>query len=95
MIKLLKKARENKGLSQTQLSRLTGIDQSYISKLELSPFYKHSPTIRQITKLSKELNICPICLTHWFLAFHMNCSHNCIDTKTIVMCNKLMLIHNS
>ena len=92
---MLKKARDNKHLTQRELARLTGINQSYISKLEQSPTYKHSPTLRQITKLAKELELCPICLTHWFLSFHMSCSNECIDTKTIVRCKKLMLIHKS
>lgn len=62
---MLKKARLNKKYTQNFLSKKTGISQSYISKLENSN--KHSPTIREILLLSKALDICPLCLSGWFM----------------------------
>lgn len=62
---MLKKARLNKKYTQNFLSKKTGISQSYISKLESSN--KHSPTVREILLLSKALDICPLCLSGWFM----------------------------
>lgn len=88
---MLKAARNVKNLTQKELSRLTGISQSYISKLENDKFNAHSPTLRQIVKLSKELNLCPINLCKWFLDLHMECSNNCLKLQEPIICKKLLI----
>lgn len=63
---MLKKARKNKNLTQMQLSEITGISQSHISKLEQNKFI-HSPTIRQVIALSQALDIDPLKLAEYFI----------------------------
>lgn len=46
--------RKNKGLSQQELSSLTGISQTYISKIEES---KRQPTIGKAIVLAKALGV--------------------------------------
>lgn len=53
---MLKKLRKQKGLTQIQLSKLSGISQSYISDLE-KDYFISSPTVRQIIALSNSLDI--------------------------------------
>lgn len=89
---MLKLARLKKGLTQDQLSILSGISQSYISKLENEDFKLHSPTLKQIVKLAKVLNICPVNLAKWFLGFHMNCSNNCLQISKPEICKHLILL---
>ena len=58
MIKLkLYKICINKRMSQSKLSRLTGISQSYISKIESGT---QTPTLEIINKIAKTLDVCPI-----------------------------------
>ncbi|WP_413927257.1 helix-turn-helix domain-containing protein [Clostridioides sp. ES-S-0123-01] len=54
MENILKISRTNKKITQNQLSKMTNISQSYISKLERECFY-HSPTIKLIIELTKAL----------------------------------------
>lgn len=63
---MLKKARKNKNLTQMQLSAMTGISQSHISKLEQDKFI-HSPTIRQVIALSEALEMNPLKLAEYFI----------------------------
>ncbi|HCQ5582052.1 TPA: helix-turn-helix transcriptional regulator [Clostridioides difficile] len=63
---LLKTYRKKKKLTQRRLSELTGISQSYISKLEKEEF-KHSPTLTQIILLADILEIDQIILSEFFL----------------------------
>ncbi|MBH7858735.1 helix-turn-helix transcriptional regulator, partial [Clostridioides difficile] len=51
MESLLKYHRKKKKLTQRRLSELTGISQSYISRMENKKF-KHSPTLTQIILLA-------------------------------------------
>ena len=44
-------------MSQSKLSRLTGISQSYISKIESET---QTPTLETIDKIAKALDVCPI-----------------------------------
>ncbi len=68
---MLESARKNKGLTQKQLSKLSGISQSYISKLEDS-YFIHSPTITQIITLSRALDIDPLELADYFIKKEIN-----------------------
>ncbi|MEG1310689.1 MAG: helix-turn-helix transcriptional regulator [Romboutsia sp.] len=68
---MIKSARLSKGLSQSQLSKITGISQSYISKLE-KPYFVHSPTITQVISISKALDIDPIILARYFIIKELN-----------------------
>lgn len=68
---MIKSARRSKGITQSQLSKLTGISQSYISKLE-KPYFLHSPTISQIISISKVLDIDPIELAKYFIIKELN-----------------------
>lgn len=68
MLKLLRK--HNK-LTQKQLGDLTGLHQSYISKLEDSNFH-HSPTVTQIIALSNALDVNPIILAQYFIEKEIN-----------------------
>lgn len=66
MSSLLKYHRKKKKLTQRRLSELTGISQSYISKLERETF-KHSPTLTQIILLADVLEIDQLILSENFL----------------------------
>ncbi len=50
----IKQARENAGLTQTELSIRTGLPQSHISRLENG---QHSPSFSTLDKISKALDI--------------------------------------
>lgn len=52
----LKKSRENQGLTQPQLAKISGLSQGYISEME--NFLK-SPTLDTIEKLANALNVHP------------------------------------
>lgn len=62
---MIKKARRTKGLSQNELSKITNISQSYLSKLERTTF-THSPTVTQILALSKALDIDKVTIFLYF-----------------------------
>ena len=47
------------GITQETLSRLSGLDQSYISKLERYGRYE-SPTLHTLEQIAKVLKICPL-----------------------------------
>lgn len=68
MLKILRKYNK---LTQKELAELTGISQSYISKLESNKFY-HSPTVTQVIALSKVLKIDPIVLAQYFIDKEIN-----------------------
>ncbi|TGA61444.1 XRE family transcriptional regulator [Clostridioides difficile] len=63
---MLKISRTNKKITQSQLSKMTNISQSYISKLEREYFY-HSPTITLIIELTKVLEVDVLELTKYFI----------------------------
>ncbi len=69
----LKKIRENKGISERQLSKITGISQGYISEIESG---KKSPTIRMLYKIANALGICPHCLLPVTIYCNSNCKEN-------------------
>lgn len=62
----LKYYRKKKKLTQIELSKLTGISQSYISKLEQEKFI-HSVSSKDIILLSDILGIDQLILTEYFL----------------------------
>ncbi|KOM89544.1 helix-turn-helix transcriptional regulator [Clostridium botulinum] len=66
----LKEIRENKGISERQLSKITGISQGYISDLESG---KKSPTVRMLYRIANALEICP----HYLLPVTIYCSNAC------------------
>lgn len=68
---MIKRARLLKGLTQSELSEITGISQSYISKLE-KPYFVHSPTITQVITISKALDIDPVSLARYFITKELN-----------------------
>lgn len=68
---MIKSLRRSKGITQSQLSKLTGISQSYISKLE-KPYFLHSPTISQIISISEVLDIDPLELAKYFIIKELN-----------------------
>lgn len=51
----IRKYRKLKNLSQEQLAKLTGLDQTYISKLENGA--SKNPTFETIGKIAKALNV--------------------------------------
>lgn len=53
----LKEARRRKGLTQVELSTLSGVTQTAISALEVGR--SHSPTWETVAKLSKALRVKP------------------------------------
>ncbi|HDF2670561.1 TPA: helix-turn-helix transcriptional regulator [Clostridioides difficile] len=63
---MLKISRVNKKITQSQLSKMTNISKSYISKLERECFY-HSPTITLIIELTKVLEVDALELTRYFI----------------------------
>lgn len=78
MIKLL---RMNMGLTQKALAIKIGITQSYMSKLENYDLYHKKVSVEIITKLAKELKVCPIDVFVYFtknLSFgKLNCHFDC------------------
>ncbi|EGT3735108.1 XRE family transcriptional regulator [Clostridioides difficile] len=63
---MLKISRTNKKITQSQLSKMTNISQSYISKLERECFC-HSPTVSLIIELTKALEVDVLELTKYFI----------------------------
>mgnify|MGYP003373222876 FL=1 len=53
---MLKILRKQNGLTQSQLGKITGLSQSYISVLEKN-YFVSSPTIRQVLILSDALGV--------------------------------------
>lgn len=53
---MLKTLRKQKGLTQVQLGKISGLSQSYISDLEKN-YFVSSPTIRQVLALSDALDV--------------------------------------
>ncbi|WP_270647484.1 helix-turn-helix domain-containing protein [Paeniclostridium hominis] len=72
---MLKNARKKKKMTQMQLSAITGISQSHISKLEQNKFI-HSPTIRQVIALSEALEMDPLELAEYFIDKEINSKKN-------------------
>ena len=52
---MLKTLRKNRGFTQAELAKRSGISQSYISDLE-KDYFVYSPTVRQIIALSNALD---------------------------------------
>lgn len=52
----IKIIRTRKGISQTNLARMAGISQSYLSELESN---KKSPTLRELCKIAEALKVHP------------------------------------
>lgn len=77
---MLKKVREKQRLTQSDLEKISGVDQTYISRLE-SIRVIHSPTINTIVKLSKALNICPYALAASFLDKEVCACNNCRNIR--------------
>ncbi|HSQ88708.1 helix-turn-helix transcriptional regulator [Romboutsia sp.] len=63
---MIKSTRKKKCLTQLQLSNMTNLSQSYISRLEKTDFV-HSPTITQIIAISKVLDLDPVILAKYFI----------------------------
>lgn len=60
MFKLkIKEKRLAQNISQPELSKITGISQSYLSSLEANDRQK-SPTLRTLEKIAEGLNLCPL-----------------------------------
>lgn len=90
---MLKAAREKRGLTQTELGRLVGMSQGYISKLERTDLVPQSPSLTQILSLAKELHVCPIDLSNYFLSNLLSCSKNCISISNFKYCNIFIIKH--
>lgn len=59
-LRIIKKLRIAKGLTQEQLAELAGIDRSYISRLETENITRdRSPTLATLEKLAFALEVCP------------------------------------
>jgi len=56
---ILKVVRESKGITQKDLSKMTGISMRMISRYETNEI---SPTLKKIDKLAKALNVDPLYL---------------------------------
>lgn len=52
----IKEVRISKNISQSELARLVGMSQGYLSALESN---KKSPTLRQLCKIAEILNVMP------------------------------------
>lgn len=76
----LKKIRKEKGLSQKELAKLSGISQQYIADLEKSTRIK-SPTLDTIAQISIALNICVYSLINF------NCIEHCKKCNECNRCN--------
>lgn len=63
---MLKQARLKKNISQFELSKLTNVSQSYISKLEKNETVI-SPTISKIIALASALDLDPVELAKYFI----------------------------
>jgi len=53
---ILRKAREDAGLSQEQVAFRAGVDRTYLSQLENN---KKSPTVKLLFRLCEALNVSP------------------------------------
>lgn len=54
----IKKYRKLKRLTQKELSEISGVDQSYISRLEEIPRHR-SPTLHVLEQIADALEVCP------------------------------------
>lgn len=76
-LRIIKKLRQARGLTQAQLAELTGLDRSYISRLETENLVRdRTPTLLVIKKISEALNVCAIDLI-WFSCNDCSISENC------------------
>lgn len=64
---MIKTSRKRQKLTQSKLSKKTGLSQGYISKLENTNKVFHSPTITQIIIIATALNIDVYMLSKWFI----------------------------
>lgn len=65
-LRIIKRLRQQKGMTQSQLAELSGLDRSYISRLETDNIYRdRSPTLQVIEKLALALNVCAVDLI-WY-----------------------------
>jgi transcriptional regulator with XRE-family HTH domain len=82
-LKIIKKLRQGRGLTQAQLAELTGLDRSYISRIETENISRdRSPTLLVIKKLSIALNVCPTDLI-WYSCDDCSISENCSKKNEI------------
>lgn len=74
---MIREARKNKHLTQLQLSRLIGVSQSTISRLENLDNYKCNIDLNVFIEISKVLNLCPMKLLIYLKpSFNFSC-HLC------------------
>lgn len=71
----IRKYRELKELSLTELSKRTGLSKSYLSELESG---KKVCSLKTLYRIGSTLNICPILL--------INCPQNCRDCDLMLKC---------
>lgn len=64
---MIKTSRKRQKITQSYLSRKTGLSQGYISKLENQNKVFHSPTITQIIQISSALKVDVYILSKWFI----------------------------
>lgn len=76
---MIKKKRLALKLSQRQLGGLIGVDQTYISKLEL---YRKEPSFTILKKLSEILDICMVDLLRQYLCSECK-KDNCKYSDTL------------
>lgn len=59
-LKIIKKLRQRKGMTQSQLADLVGIDRSYLSRLETHNIARNrTPTLLLLEKIAFCLDVCP------------------------------------
>lgn len=79
-INLLKDERKKLGFTQKELAKHIGISQSFLSKIEHKEHYEeieNKISIELLVKISKTLNICPVCLFKTFLKDSNYTCNNC------------------
>ena len=86
-LRFIKKIRQAKGLTQAQLAELSGLDRSYISRLETENLVRdRSPTLLVIERLAIALNVCAIDLI-WYSCNDCSISKDCVKKDAIDLDN--------
>lgn len=74
---LIKKYRNLRGMTQTELAKKADVKQSYISQLEKNSPKAKSPTLKVIFRIASALEVCPHILVNYNTNCKENCCHDC------------------
>lgn len=82
-LRIIKRLRIQRGMTQSQLAELVGIDRSYLSRLETSNMVRdRTPTLLLLERLSIALNVCAVDLI-WHSCNNCVLNGNCLKKDKV------------